>query len=80
MSFEEETYTVGTKDNVPTTSGHIPKILARSYGKVYFYFCYYYPTTYGKIKIALDQNLNSLKFCVNTDCSMLLHNYYCLLL
>lgn len=54
MSFEEETYTVGTKDDVPTTSGHIPKILARSYGKVYFYFCYYYPTTYGKIKIALD--------------------------
>lgn len=45
MSFEEETYSVGTKNKVPIKSGQIP-IISTRYGKVDFYFCYYYPTTY----------------------------------
>lgn len=64
MSFEEETYSVGTKNKVPITSGQIPKISTR-YGKVDFFFCYYYPTAYGKIKIDLDH----FGSCININCA-----------
>lgn len=49
MSFQEERFSVGSDGIVPTTVGHIPDTLVRSYGKVYFKYCFYYPTKYGMI-------------------------------
>ncbi|XP_061168908.1 uncharacterized protein LOC133178176 [Saccostrea echinata] len=57
MSFEEETYSVGTKSKAPTSSGHTPKISTNYYKKTYFYICYYYPTQYdcgNKIHLSKD--------------------------
>lgn len=63
MSFEEEIYFVGIKNKVLIIFGQILKIFIR-YGKVDFYFCYYYLMIYGKIKIDLDY----FGSCDNINC------------
>lgn len=61
MSFQEERFSVGSDSIVPTTVGHIPDISVKSYGKVDFKYCYYYPTKYGMIY-----------FVFKSDCKLLI--------